>query len=518
MTNRVHITGKYHHKNESSLRKSIEILGWKYASVEDADIVFNPNGLDGILDISLYKNKKFVFGPHFSVFPEENSLCFDNKHKNAIYIQPSQQAVDVWKKDFKYTTLPVRSYAFGVDTEKFKPDEKDRDRVFVYYKSRNPTELDFLQDFLRKKNINYDFFAYGHYSEEHYLSTLKSCKYGIWLGRHESQGFALQEALSCNVPLFVWSSMYMNQEYPGSQEYDRVTTKMTSIPYWDDRCGTYFYTDRDDLEGKFSEFIKNLENFSPREYILENLTIEKRTRALEKLIEDINPKVSVIIPTYNRYNYLLNAINSVKAQNYPNLELIVINDGSEYYLSELSTVLPENSILVHLKTNSSSVVGDEGRSAYCRNIGLKLATGTYICFLDDDDTWMEGKLNTQLEKMMETGCMMSCTDGYLGEGEFRKDKNYPRYMSEYYRDYYLSLVPGYFPERWNLELLNKHNFCITSSVILHKDVIQKIGFMPYKKVGEDYAYWLKSLEHTDCVFVDSPLIYYDMNHGDGNLY
>ena len=46
-----------------------------------------------------------------------------------------------------------------------------------------------------------------------FFNYLQNSKYGIWLDAHESQGFALQEALSCNVPLLVWNISSMNQEY-----------------------------------------------------------------------------------------------------------------------------------------------------------------------------------------------------------------------------------------------------------------------------------------------------------------
>ena len=68
----------------------------------------------------------------------------------------------------------------------------------------------------------------------------------------------------------------MNQEY--GSNYTNISA--TTIPYWDERCGEYFY-DVNELDNIFDKFISKLNNYKPREYILENLTFEK---CEEKLI------------------------------------------------------------------------------------------------------------------------------------------------------------------------------------------------------------------------------------------
>jgi hypothetical protein len=159
-----------------------------------------------------------------------------------------------------------------VETEKFKDIKPilERELVFVYYKLRIPEELYFVESFLKSKNINYRIFSYTHrYDENEYLNYLKNSKYGIWLGRHESQGFALEESLSCNVPLLVWDVLSMNQEY--GQHYSDIPA--TVIPYWDERCGEFFY-DAEDLEKTFGIFMSKINDYKPREYILENLSLE----------------------------------------------------------------------------------------------------------------------------------------------------------------------------------------------------------------------------------------------------
>ena len=174
---------------------------------------------------------------------------------------------------------------FGVDTEKFKeiiPISK-REKVCVYFKRRNPNELYLLLNFLQNKNIEVKIFDYvSKYSEEEYLNYLQNSKYGIWLDAHESQGFALEEALSCNVPLLVWNVTAMNEEY-GSKYSD---IPATTIPYWDNRCGEYFYK-FEELENMYNLFMSKLDIYKPREYILENLSMEICENKLINIIENI---------------------------------------------------------------------------------------------------------------------------------------------------------------------------------------------------------------------------------------
>ncbi len=233
------------------------------------------------------------------------------------------------------------------------------------------------------------------------------------------------------------------------------------------------------------------------------------------------PLVSVIIPSYNRFKYLLNAVESVKAQTYPNIEIIVINDRSsqeQYYAHNFDDI-----IVIHLDQNSKSALGF-ACAAYVRNAGIKVAKGKYVAFLDDDDIWLPIKLERQIEMMQATGAKMSCTEGYLGHGVYDIGKKYPKYLTEVcfevlrqkYR--HTTFLTDGFPPIWNDTFLKIHNCCITSSVIVEKEILIKVGCMKLINFGEDYDCWLKVIKNTTCAYVQEPCFYYDSNHGDGQLY
>jgi len=276
----------FHHKNRAALYayKNIQITpfyspeGLQYFNLSEYDAVYSPTYP---IDVSKYQNTRFIFGPHFSVFPENNLQWI--KGTNTVYIQPSKWATDVWRTNPLCRDLDLRPVPFGLDTASFAEIKplNERTEVFVYYKTRDPGDLQFIKDKLKAMGVDYKLFSYDYrYSEQEYLDCLHNAKYGIWVGRHESQGFALEEALSCNVPLLVWDVLSMNQEQ--GPNYDDIPA--TVIPYWDSRCGEIFYK-REHFDYTYRLFMSKLRHFKPREYVLSNLTMEKCEQEFLKLLD-----------------------------------------------------------------------------------------------------------------------------------------------------------------------------------------------------------------------------------------
>ena len=103
-----------------------------------------------------------------------------------------------------------------------------------------------------------------------------------------------------------------------------------------------------------------------------------------------NPLVSVIIPSFNSADYIQAAISSVEYQDYPNREIIVIDDGSTDGTAEIL-----RKSFPHLKTLR---IPNSGVSA-ARNRGIIESKGELIAFLDSDDVWLQQKLSRQIEVM-----------------------------------------------------------------------------------------------------------------------
>ncbi|MEE8432314.1 MAG: glycosyltransferase [Candidatus Desulfatibia sp.] len=101
-----------------------------------------------------------------------------------------------------------------------------------------------------------------------------------------------------------------------------------------------------------------------------------------------NRKVSVIIPTYNRAAMLKEAVDSVLAQDYPNFELIVIDDGSTDSTPKILNTYQDDVTVI--RRNNLGV-------SRARNAGIRAASGQFIAFLDSDDLWLPQKLSNQVE-------------------------------------------------------------------------------------------------------------------------
>jgi glycosyltransferase involved in cell wall biosynthesis len=120
----------------------------------------------------------------------------------------------------------------------------------------------------------------------------------------------------------------------------------------------------------------------------------------------LTPKVSVIIPTYNRSHFIKDAVESVVKQTYYNFEVIVVDDGSTDNTKEL---LAE---YVNKLNNFKYIYQDnQGRSA-ARNLGISLAKGDYIAFLDSDDVWFPDKLERQVPILESAPSCVVLVHGY----------------------------------------------------------------------------------------------------------
>lgn len=101
------------------------------------------------------------------------------------------------------------------------------------------------------------------------------------------------------------------------------------------------------------------------------------------------PLISIIIPTFNRSQVLLRAINSVLNQTHKDFELIIIDDGSTDQTYDLLLALINDEKIKYFKSENSGV-------SAARNLGVKHSVGEYITFLDSDDEWLPHKLFDQI--------------------------------------------------------------------------------------------------------------------------
>jgi hypothetical protein len=260
------ILGGLHHKNKNGIELMSKVRNIPIVITNDEQFAArHPYPYVIVTDrpkiVADFSNKKVLIGPHLD--HNNNKLVDKNQTCNCL-----SAWVEVLLKAYGATCNFVY-LPFGVDVDKFKSGAEERSKVFLYAKLRDPTLIAKIE-----KSYKFDaVFRYGSYQESDYCNFLKTAKFGVWIGRHESQGFAVQEALSCNVPLLVLDVDDVYDEY--SVHWQRIDNmpSATVIPYWDDSCGEVCKKPYDDFTSKLALLESKIKNneYSPREYILKTL-------------------------------------------------------------------------------------------------------------------------------------------------------------------------------------------------------------------------------------------------------
>lgn len=137
------------------------------------------------------------------------------------------------------------------------------------------------------------------------------------------------------------------------------------------------------------------------------------------------PLVSVVIPTYNRPEFLPGAVETVLGQTHGECEVVVVDDGSETdYASDVVASYDDRSTPVRLVTHADN----KGLSA-ARNSGIEAADGEYVAFLDDDDRWHEAKLARQVaafDRSDDVGMVSCCVAAVSPDNDFlRSERSKP---------------------------------------------------------------------------------------------
>lgn len=205
--------------------------------------------------------------------------------------------------------------------------------------------------------------------------------------------------------------------------------------------------------------------------------------------------ISVIIPTYNRFNTLCRAIESVLAQTYTNFEIIVVNDCStdpEYYSGKLE--LYDKTKVINLKINQKIKYNTLAAQGKTREEGMKIADPKceWFAFLDDDDYFEKNKLEYQLNELGKNPGILFCATNMY--------KFYDSGEKELYHNINL-------PKIFDLKLIETCNYINNSSVLIHKSICDKVGDFTIG-LYEDYVYWKKALVYTKCLYLHEGLVYY----------
>lgn len=194
------------------------------------------------------------------------------------------------------------------------------------------------------------------------------------------------------------------------------------------------------------------------------------------------PRLSVIIPTFNRSELLLLALASVVAQTVRPHEIIVVDDGSTDATQDVLADFARQHADIELR-----VLRQENRGpSAARNAGVMAARGELIAFLDDDDIWLPPKTARQLEvfakdpQLMLLGCASNILKLYGGIGLMQV-------------------------REWSMLF---RNWFMTPTVMVRRDALLECGGFPEDmRQCEDYALWLRVAGRYKCAFLNEDLVH-----------
>ena len=209
-------------------------------------------------------------------------------------------------------------------------------------------------------------------------------------------------------------------------------------------------------------------------------------------------RVSVVIPTYNREKFIVNCVQSVRAQSLQGCEIIVVDDGS---IDKTYQNLKELGFASRTTAKQSlRYIYQENRGvSAARNLGIKEARGEYIALLDSDDFWLPTKLERQISTLIcnKAHVRLCHTDEIWMRNGIRVNSHKKHKKGG--GDIFLKCLKM---------------CCISpSSVVLHKSVFEDIGvFDENLPACEDYDFWLRYCAKEEVIFVNEHLLVKNGGH------
>ena len=206
----------------------------------------------------------------------------------------------------------------------------------------------------------------------------------------------------------------------------------------------------------------------------------------DKRVEMNQPKISVIIRTCSRPQVLRRALNSIREQVYKNIEVVVVEDGSNISEELLNKEFLDLNIVYR-------ATGEKKGRCYVGNLGMQLATGTYFNFLDDDDIFLPNHLQVLQETIDREG--VKAAYGWAEEHQIiitDKEKYAFAVKHKMFR----------YKQPFNRVLLCYHNYIPIQSILFSRELYDRYGgFDEQLEVLEDWDLWVRYAVHEKFVMV-----------------
>ena len=307
----------------------------------------------------------------------------------------------------------------GVDLQKFKFNENVRNKIRKELNIQEETiVIGHVGRFTEQKNHDFliDIFAEIHKKNENTLLLLvgtgpkeDEIKEKVKMLNLEDYVIFAGFINNVNEYLFAMDIFLFPSKYEGLP-LSLIETQATGLPcYTSEKVVTkeakitnlLTYISLDKSAKEWAEIILNFSFERRDEY--ENIKnngydILDTSKWLQNFYSGRGKKVSVIIPTYKRSEYITRAINSVLSQTYQDYELIVVDDNNpdtdeRKELEKIMSIYKENQNVIYIQHEKNK------NGAAARNTGIRIAKGEYITFLDDDDFYLKDRLQVMVNAL-----------------------------------------------------------------------------------------------------------------------
>lgn len=212
----------------------------------------------------------------------------DNNHLLAtseldMYLVPSEWTKIAYIEDEPSLVGRISIWPSGVDTSFWAPSNKNKNnRVIIYWKTDSETFCQSIESVVQSFGYEIVRITYGAYTQEQFRHELNNCEFAIFISRSESQGIALAEAWSMNVPTFVWNP---GEFFYAGKQYNPVS----ACPFLTDAQGKDWQT-IEQLKHIISNYQDNHYHFIPREWTLKYMSDRASTECLLNIIHQCATK------------------------------------------------------------------------------------------------------------------------------------------------------------------------------------------------------------------------------------
>ncbi len=204
----------------------------------------------------------------------------------------------------------------------------------------------------------------------------------------------------------------------------------------------------------------------------------------------MNPLVSVVIPVYNSESTIEETLNSVINQTYDNLEIILVDDGSNDNSNQVMTSYIEK----HKDKEIRLITKKNGGVSSSRNAGIDESKGDFISFLDSDDQWLSGKIEKQIDVFLNDP-QIDCLGTTMNDEKFKR-----MFGIKFKR--LTKITP---------RMMLLKNFLCIQTTLIKREVIEDIGYFYEDQDNEDSNLIIRIAKKYNCYLLNESFVKYIPN-------